>query len=155
AVAGDTITFAGGDTLGMNQTAAAQGTLNWLRNQTTADATVVSATRSASSVSRIRMLTYYVDVTDPTSPRLMRQINAGTPMAVAFDVETFALNFDLASDVGTWAYVEMNPTDMTTTGGRCNPYACSPNAIRKANVTLTARTASRIKETGYYREALT
>jgi hypothetical protein len=155
AVAGDTVTFAVGDTLGLNQTAAAQGTLNWLRNRTPADATVVTAARSASWVSRVRMITYFVDATDAASPRLMRQINANAPMAVAFDIETFALNYDLASDTGTWAYVEMNTNDTTTTGGRCSPAACSPNTIRKVNVTLTGRSQSKVKESGYYRSALT
>jgi prepilin-type N-terminal cleavage/methylation domain-containing protein len=154
AVGGDTITF-GADALGLNQAGAAQGTLNWVRTRTTADATVVTAARSASSVSRIRMITYFIDVTDPTSPRLMRQINANAPTTVAFDIETFVLNYDLASDTGTWAYVEMNPADVNTTGGRCSPLACSPNTIRKTNLTLSGRTQSKVAATGYYRSALT
>lgn len=144
AVAGQTLTFAVGDPLGINQTAPALGNLNWVRAQ-------IATPR----VSRIRMITYFVDsTTDPNSPRLMRQIGNGTPMAVAFDLEAFALNYDIADGALNPAYVEMSAADKAP-GGPCGAVACSEDQIRKVNVTMALRSRTRERSTGFHRNALT
>jgi prepilin-type N-terminal cleavage/methylation domain-containing protein len=144
AKSGQTLTFATGDPLGINQTTPTLGTLNWIRGQI-----------ATPTISRVRMITYFVDsTTNPASPRLMRQLGSGTPMAVAFDLEASALNFDIADGVLNPAYVEMNATDKAP-GGRCGSVACSEDQIRKVNVTMSMRSTTRDKSTGYYRNALT
>lgn len=144
AVAGQTLTFAVGDPLGINQTVPALGTLNWIRTQP-----------GTPLLSRIRMITYFVDATtDPTSPRLMRQIGSGAPMAVAFDLEAFALNYDIADGVLNPAFVEMNAADLAP-GGSCGAVACGADQIRKVNVSMALRSRSRERSTGFHRNALT
>jgi hypothetical protein len=100
------------------------------------------------------MITYYVDtVTDPTSPRLMRQIGANPPNAVAFEVEAFRVTYDIADGTVNPAGVRMDAADLGT-GGACAPFACSANQIRKANVTIAARSEHRSRETGFSQNVL-
>ena len=67
---------------------------------------------------------------------------AGT--AVAFDVENLQISYDLVDGVGNPSGVKMNAADLAgTTGGACGPAKCSPNQIRKINVTITGRSRDR------------
>jgi prepilin-type N-terminal cleavage/methylation domain-containing protein len=163
AVAGDTITFDPGDTLGINQFdtgLAMLGTMNQLRAQAPVDgaAPVVNAgviqPSQGTAVSRLRMISYWVNTTlDPTSPRLMRQINAAAPNAVAFELEAFRIGYDLADGVTNPTDVRMVAADLAP-GGACGASACSPNQIRKANVVLAIRSAKRTAESGYNHNTL-
>ena len=72
------------------------------------------------------MVTYYIDATtDPQHPRLVRRINNGHPTgfnnnlgtAVAFDIESLQLTYDLADGVGNPANVRMVAADLTGTAG--------------------------------------
>jgi type II secretory pathway pseudopilin PulG len=162
AVAGQTITFAPGDPLGINQFDLALGmlgTMNQLRAAAPVDtaAPVVTAgviQRGQSTVSRIRMITYFVNTTtDPTSPRLLRQINGNAPNAVAFEMEAFRITYDLADGVVNPVGARMNAADLGG-GGACGVSPCSPNQIRKANVVMAIRSARRTKETGYQHNTL-
>ena len=135
------------------------GTTNQLRAEAPVDpaAPVVTAgviQRGPSTASRVRMITYFIDTaTDPTSPRLLRQINAGAPNAVAFELEAFRLTYDIADGVVNPATVRMVAADLAA-GGACGASACSPNQIRKANVTLAIRSARRTTEAGFYHNTL-
>jgi len=162
AVAGQTVTFAPGDFMRLNQfdiALAMLGTTNQLRAEAPVDpaAPVVTAgviQRGPSTASRVRMITYFIDTaTDPTSPRLLRQINAGAPNAVAFELEAFRLTYDIADGVVNPATVRMVAADLAA-GGACGASACSPNQIRKANVTLAIRSARRTTEAGFYHNTL-
>ena len=88
AVAGQTVTFAPGDPLNLNQFDTELdmlGTMNQLKAQGPADpdAPVLVAgviQTGPSLATRVRMITYYVDTAlDPTSPRLMRAIGGNAP----------------------------------------------------------------------------
>ncbi len=155
AVAGQTITFNPGDTLGLNQFDTGLtmlGTMNQLRASAPVDtaAPVVVAgliQPGRSTVSRIRMITYYVNTTaDPTSPRLLRRINANAPNAVAFEVEAFRMTYDFADGVTNPVGVRMDAVDLAP-GGDCGLSACSPNQIRKANVVMAIRSARKVAQT--------
>jgi prepilin-type N-terminal cleavage/methylation domain-containing protein len=162
AVAGQTITFAPGDPLGINQFdpgLAMLGTMNQLRAAAPVDpaAPVVTAgviQRGQSTVSRIRMITYYVNTTlDPASPRLLRQINGNPPNAVAFEMEAFRITYDLADGVTNPVGARMDAGDLAA-GGACGASACSPNQIRKANVVMAIRTVRRTAQVGYQHNTL-
>jgi type II secretory pathway pseudopilin PulG len=164
AVAGNTITFNTGDLFGINQfdtTLAMLGTVNRVKaaspgdpNTQTVTGGVVTILAGQSTVSRVRMITYWVDsTTNPASPRLMRRVGTGAPNAVAFELEAFRLTYDIANLVNNPAHVRMVAADLTT-GGACSPLVCSPNQIRKVNVSLAIRSDRRSAETGYYHNAL-
>jgi hypothetical protein len=162
AVAGQTITFNPGDTLGINQFDTGLtmlGTMNQLRATAPVDTAAPVVTGGLvqpgrSTVSRIRMITYYVNTTaDPTSPRLLRRINANAPNAVAFELEAFRISYDIADHVDNPVAVRMDAVDLAP-GGDCGLSACSPNQIRKANVVMAIRSARKVAQTGYQHNTL-
>jgi prepilin-type N-terminal cleavage/methylation domain-containing protein len=162
AVAGQVVTFAPNDSLNLNQFdtgLAMLGTTNQVRATAPVDtaANVVVAGRiqpGPTWVSRVRMITYFIDTTtDPTSPRLMRQVNNGQPNAVSFELEAFRLTYDIADGTVNPTGVRMDPVDYTT-GGACAPMACSPNQLRKANVSLAIRSERATATAGHHQNVL-
>ena len=74
------IFFDVGDSLSLNQTLAASGTLTQLRALAPADDVVDAGGLVETIATRIRLITYYLDVTtDPRRPRLVRRSNNGHP----------------------------------------------------------------------------
>jgi len=135
------LTFANGDSLNLNQSGAASGNLPALN----AAAPVNNA--AATNITRIRMITYYVDAAaDPRHPRLVRRINNGNPTtfnntlgtAVAMDIENFQLSFDISNGTNNPGNVKMIAGDLTTAGA-CSPVACASTQIRKVNIALSGR----------------
>ncbi len=116
---GQTMFFDTGDPLNLNQPGAGEGTLGQLQS--------APGQYPPTTATRVVMVTYYLDATDPSSPRLMRQVGAGTPLAIALNIENLQLSFDLVDGV-------TNPTNVKTP---VPPN--SPQEIRKVNVFVTAR----------------
>jgi hypothetical protein len=140
------LTFANGDALNLNQSAAAQGNLPAL------NAAAPANSAAHTNVSRVRMITYYLDATtDPIHPRLTRRINNGDPRhfdnnlgtAVAMDVENLQFTFDISNGTNNPGNVEMTATDRGN-GGACAPAACAATQIRKVNVMLTGRSSNAV-----------
>jgi hypothetical protein len=91
------------------------------------------------TASRVLMVTYVVDtVTDPTLPRLVRQVNLGAPLAIAIGAENLQFTFDLIDGVTNPANVEI----ITAPN--------SPNQVRKINIFLSARSIDIDHQTGQY-----
>ena len=119
AVAGQTATFAAGDPLNLNQRGAANGSIMALK---------AGAAFPPTTATRVILVSYYIDtVTDPTWPRLVRQVNAGTQPAVALGVENLQFSFDLVDGL-------TNPANQKTP-----PASNSANQIRKVNTFLSGR----------------
>lgn len=152
------LTFATGDSLNLNQPSAAAGTLAQL------NATAPANTPSAALISRIRMITYYLDsTTDVQHPRLVRRINNGNATtfdntlgnAVAIDIENLQFSYDLIDGNGNPANVRMVTADLAGTG-RCSPNACGTTQIRKINIAMTGRSQNSTSTSGnVYRNTLT
>jgi hypothetical protein len=143
------VSFANGDSLNLNQTNAASGNVVALRATAPPDVLPVApATQVIPTIgTRIRMISYYIDNTDPTRPRLVRRINNGNPTvfdntlgtAVAMDIENLQFSFDIADANGNPSNVRFTPADLNGTGA-CAPNPCNYNQIRKVNIVLTGRT---------------
>jgi prepilin-type N-terminal cleavage/methylation domain-containing protein len=129
---GQTVFFDAGDPLNLNQaTTATQGTVLNLQSGPGA--------YPPTTAQRINMITFYVDtVTDPSLPRLVRQLGAGQPLAIAMGVENVQFTYDLVD--GT-----TNPTNVETPAP---PY--SANQIRKANLFLSGRSLDADTQSGQY-----
>lgn len=148
--------FDANDSLGLNQTSAADGTSNELRNQPTVD--TVTGCCVSTTATRIRLITYYLDVTtDPRRPRLVRRMNNGSPTdfdnasgtVVAFDIEDLQVTYDIADGVTNPSNVRMDDDDLDG-GGACAPNPCSPNQIRKINILLAGRSRIPMKGTNQF-----
>jgi hypothetical protein len=166
AVSGQTITYAAGDALKLNQTGGTNGTVASVVAAAPADPSPPSTVYTQTRVSRVRMISYYIDATtEPARPRLVRRLNNGNGpatgtapaynntlgTAVAFDIENLQISYDLVDGVTNPANVKMNSTDMGTSGtGACGSQACNPNQIRKINITVTGRSRKVLKTTGQY-----
>jgi type II secretory pathway pseudopilin PulG len=114
-----------------------------------------------STATRIRLVSYYLDtVTDPLRPRLVRRVNNGDPKTynnalgtvVAFDVEDMKITYDLVDGVTNPAGARMTSDDLAgvKTTAACYPNPCSPNQIRKINITLTGRSRTPLRPTRQY-----
>jgi hypothetical protein len=131
----------GADPFHFNQSCAAP---NWpmavIRNGATFTSPV--------TMFRALMITYYVDnLTVPGTPRLTRQINNFTPMALAGVVEDLDLTYDLVDGVN-------NPTakpSLPWTDNSVNPAVTyNSNQIRKVNVHVGVRSEQLSKPTQDY-----
>jgi hypothetical protein len=122
---GQLVTMMPGDPMAINQDAAAEGTI--LNLQTGPGA------YPPTTATRVLMVTYYIDnVTDPTLPRLVRQVNVGPRLAMALGVENVQLTYDLVDGVN-------NPTNVDEP-----PPANSANQIRKVNLFVAARSLDKM-----------
>lgn len=132
-----TISFDTSDLMNVNQRwSATAGTIRQL------DPDPVSSTNTyTASMTRVRMVTYYIDtVTDPTFPRLVRQINMNTGRVVAFGIEGMQFTYDLVDN-------DTNPTNV--------PSPLTPSQIRKVNIVLAARSQQRNPRTDdFFRETI-
>ncbi len=145
-VEGQVVTFGSGDAdpLGLNQVDASltmDGTINRLRAQAPIDPStpvVLNGVQQPgpSLATRIRMVTYFVDITtDPRVPRLVRAVGGAQPTAVGMGVQDLRFTYDLTNLDDNPTDVPMNAADLAGTSEKCaNP--CSENQIRKVNILL-------------------
>jgi prepilin-type N-terminal cleavage/methylation domain-containing protein len=116
-----TVTFGSGDPLSVNQPLAACGNIKSLQSP------AGSGTYPQSCAFRIQIVTYYIDASNPASPRLMRQVNAQRPVPVAENIENLQFSYDIFND-NTGA----ETSNLSDAGG-------TPNQIRKVNISVSAR----------------
>jgi type II secretory pathway pseudopilin PulG len=139
------LNFANNDSLNLNKSGAANGNLPALN----AEDPVNDAT--AMRISRVRLITYYLDnTTTPGRPRMVRRVNQGHPTlfsntangtAVAPEVYDLQFTYDINNGAGNPGGVEMAVADFGV-GGRCAPAACAETQIRKINTRITTRSAN-------------
>jgi type II secretory pathway pseudopilin PulG len=151
---GQVITFATNDSLKLNVHNAIAGSAAALSAFAPSPDTapVLPATVLATVATRIRMISYYIDNTNPAHPKLVRRINNGNPTTfdntsgstVAFDIDNLQITYDIADG-----------SLVPPTSQDCLPGTCSLNQIRKVNVTLSARSRSVFGSTRqYFRNSL-
>lgn len=141
------IMFAAGDYFNLNQRSATQGSIM----QTAIpdpDTGAPSPYKSAYSMFRALMITYYVDnETTPGSPRLVRKINDFEPQALAGVVEDLQLTYDVVDGVN-------NPTkrpSLPFTDSSLTPAVTfNSNQIRTVNIHAGVRSETITRPTGDY-----
>src|SRR5262249_54112097 len=122
------VSFAGLDAMKFNQVGATQGTVRNLLND--------DNTFPLTTATRILLVSYYLDVTtDPATPRLVRQVGSGPPLAIAMGVENLQFTYDIVDGAA-------NPSGVDTP-----PAGNSPNQVRKLNIFLSARSENRNPQT--------
>ena len=132
-VNGQTINFAGADPAGVNQTGDPNNTL-----------AVLGAAGQPTSVTRIWMVTYYVDsTTNAACPQLIRQVNnpgfpaaapANPPQPIAECIESLGITYDITSST--------DPAGTYPLGAGDAPTPVAPDTasqIRAVNVFLAGR----------------
>ncbi len=130
------VILAPGDPLHLNQPNAPQGTIINLQSS--------PGVYPPTTAMRLLLVSYFIDtITDPALPRLVRQVNAGPPVAIAPGAENLQLSYDFVDGVN-------NPANQENT-----PAANSANQIRKVNLFLSARSLERNPRTlNYFRNSM-
>ena len=117
------LTFAAGDPYGLNGTAPTytSGTMKQLE---------VAGAYPPTAATRVWMITYYLDNTNPAGPRLMRQVNFNAPRPVAESIEGLQIAYNFVSPLcGALACTNQpNP-----------PAGLTPDQMMSANLFLAAR----------------
>jgi prepilin-type N-terminal cleavage/methylation domain-containing protein len=139
-VAGETINFAGGDPAGLNQSGKTFGTV--------ANLATTPGVFPPTTITRVWMVTYYIDATNAQDPQLIRQVNypnypaaapVNPPTAIADDIENLAFSYaiDSSTDVaGTYGVSNF------TNGSGNAPQPILPDTpaqIRAVNLFLAGR----------------
>jgi hypothetical protein len=131
AVNNQVVTFASPDPFRFNQRTAPVGSIMALQSS--------PGNWPPTTAQRVWMVNYYLDnVTDPSLPRLVRQVNFGQRLAIALGAENLQFTYDLVNGI-------TNPTNVET------PLPpLSPHQIRKANLYLAARSMDRSMPTNQF-----
>jgi prepilin-type N-terminal cleavage/methylation domain-containing protein len=139
---GTNIYFDQNDWFHFNQRNAQQGTIMQIKDTTSTSTAWVEKT----TLFRVMMMTYYVDnVTTPTAPRLVRQVNHFEPQALAGVVEDLDLTYDLVDGVNNPAEIPSLPYTDTSAD-----VTYSSNQIRKVNIHVGVRSEMISRPTGDY-----
>ncbi len=126
--------FAAADVLNLNQPAAAAGNIKSLKN--------ADGTYPPMSATRVNLITYYLNNSNPAHPRLMRAVNAQTPQVTVEDVDNLQFSYDLFDF----------DTNVSTSN---QPSTTSPNQIRSVNIQLNGRSPAILSNTkDFYRFGL-
>jgi prepilin-type N-terminal cleavage/methylation domain-containing protein len=136
-----TVQFATGDVFGLNNRTATDGTIKQIQP--------VANTVFTATVTRLRMVTYYVDASR-TPAALVRCLNSQcvgtTPIpgqVVALGMENLQFSFDIVDGDTNPANIKMTTTDQAG-GGACGTDPCSTNQVRKINLLLTMRSRHKL-----------
>ena len=120
------IGFANGDWLNINQSNAASGSITKSLSNTGAPGTYPPTTAI-----RVLLITYFVQTpVGGGAPRMMRQVNAKSPVPIAENIESLQVFYDIFNDV--------NGTETSNLPNANN----LPNQIRKIDLAVTARTSA-------------
>jgi hypothetical protein len=127
-VSSDTVTFASGDILKMNQATTAPNSLAY---------TYTKSGSVTGTGQRILVITYYLDTT-VTPSRMMRQISGHSPMPVAENIVYLNFTYDLFNTTTNTPALSQCSPGAASTAVSCNPSPGSvgmlPNQITKINI---------------------
>ena len=136
-VSSQTIYFGSGDDMNLNQPGAENGSVTQLKN--------LDGSFPPTSAKRVWLISYYLDFDAvPDMPRLIRRINYRDGSPVALVLENLQLSYDLVDGI-------TNPINQ-----KIPVPPNGPAQIRKANILLSGRSSTAIRDTGeYLRRSLT
>jgi prepilin-type N-terminal cleavage/methylation domain-containing protein len=123
-VATNSITFKPGDPFGLNASGATSGTIAQVQSPPG------SGNYPTTAATRIWMITYFIDNSNPSRPELMRQVNLNQPQAVGEVIENMQLFYDI---------LNAGSSPVTVTAGQENPTTPQLPDIRDAYIILYAR----------------
>ena len=120
------ISFANGDWLNINQSAAAAGSITKSLSNPGAPGTYPP---QGTTAIRVLLITYFIQISGG-APRMMRQVTAQSPVPVADNIEGLQVFYDIFNDANGTATSNLpNANNL-------------PNQIRKIDIAVTARTAT-------------
>ncbi|MGA7854164.1 MAG: prepilin-type N-terminal cleavage/methylation domain-containing protein [Candidatus Acidiferrales bacterium] len=142
-VAGQRINFAAGDPAGLNQTGDTFGTVAALAT--------TPGNFPPTTITRVWLVTYYINVVNPQDPQLIRQVNypgypaaapVNPPQTIADDIENLGFSYDITSSTDPAGTYTNGP------GNAQQPILPdTPDQIRAVNVFVAGRSEQIYKAT--------
>jgi prepilin-type N-terminal cleavage/methylation domain-containing protein len=129
------ITFKSGDPFGLNASGATSGTIAQIQSPPG------SGTYPTTTATRVWMITYFIDNSNPSRPELMRQVNLNQPQAVGEVIENLQIFYDI---------LNAGSSPVTVTAGQENPTQAQLPDIRDAYIILYARSENPYSQSGTY-----
>jgi prepilin-type N-terminal cleavage/methylation domain-containing protein len=129
-VAGQVLDFAANDAYNLNQRNDPSGTMHQIQ--------APAGTYPPTTATRVIMVTYYLDNSIASDPRLMRELNFGTPEPVAEYVEDLQASYDFIDGI-------TNPSDLKNP-----PAGDSMNQAEDVNLFLAARSSQQFSWNNQY-----
>jgi prepilin-type N-terminal cleavage/methylation domain-containing protein len=126
-LAGNSIVFSTADAYALNNSGKTSGTIKQIQSP------VGSGTYTTTTASRIWMITYFIDISTPARPQLMRQVNLRAAQAVGDATENMQFIYDILNAGSAPPSVT---TDITSPTLAQIPY------IRDVYISLFARSES-------------
>jgi type II secretory pathway pseudopilin PulG len=123
-VAGQVLTFAAGDPYKLNNRTDPAGTIYQLQSP------VNSGAYPPTSATRIWMVSYYLDNTNPAGPRLMRQVNFFAAEPVSESIEALFITYNFVNGAACGATCSNQPIP---------PAGMTANQMMSTNIFLGAR----------------
>jgi prepilin-type N-terminal cleavage/methylation domain-containing protein len=131
----NSITFKSGDPFGLNASGATSGTIAKIQSPPG------SGSYPTTTATRIWMITYFIDNSNPNRPELMRQVNLKQPQAVGEVIENMQLYYDI---------LNAGSSPVTVTAGAENPTQPQLADIRDAYIILYARSENPYSQSRTY-----
>jgi len=131
----NSITFKSGDPFKLNASGASSGTITQIQSPPG------SRTYPTTTATRIWMITYFIDNSNPSRPELMRQVNLKQPQAVGEVIENMQLYYDI---------LNAGSSPVTATAGQENPTQAQLPDIRDAYIILYARSENPYSQSKTY-----
>jgi len=133
--AANSITFSTGDAFGLNTSGQTHGTISNIESP------AGSGTFPVTTATRVWMITYYVDNSNPSRPQLMRQVNLKPATAVGDEVEHLQVFYDV---------LNAGSQPVTVSAEVENPTLAQLPYIRDAYIILYARSDSKFSLSNNY-----
>jgi Tfp pilus assembly protein PilW len=125
--------FQAADIMNVNQPTAQFGTIA----ATLQNAGSNPVTYPPTTATRVMLITYFLDNSVSTNPKLMRSVNGSAPQVMVEGIENLQFSFDL--------FDYTNNTDTSNVGTTANP-----NQIRSVRVAVNGHSPDQLKKTGDY-----
>jgi prepilin-type N-terminal cleavage/methylation domain-containing protein len=133
--AANSITLSTGDAFGLNNSGQPSGTIAKIESP------AASGTFPPTVATRVWMITYYVDNSNPSRPQLMRQVNLKPATAVGDEVEHLQVFYDI---------INAGSSPVTVSAEVENPTLAQLPYIRDAYIILYARSDSKFSLSNDY-----
>ena len=134
--ADNSIKFSSGDPFALNNSGASTGTLAQIQSPPPG-----SGNYPTTTATRVWMITYFIDNSNPNRPVLMRQVNLKQPQAVGEVIENMQLFYDI---------LNAGSSPVTVTAGQENPTQAQLPDIRDAYIILYARSENPYSQSRTY-----
>ena len=91
------------------------------------------------TATRVQLITYFLNNTNPQDPKLMRSVNGNTPQVMVENIDNLQLSYDI--------FDYNNNQDTSNVKAQA---ASNPNQIRSVTVYLYGHSTDKLKRTGDY-----